>query len=88
MMPIELVDLAAVFVVVAIPLAILSIVLSGDWSELEIHAPAHVLDWPQGVQEEEPVRWRVERLTRPGHVRGPVTVPHDRGTERPEPARA
>ena len=24
------------------------------------------LAWPRGVQEEEPVRWRIERLTPPG----------------------
>jgi hypothetical protein len=25
--------------------------------------------WPRGVQEEEPVHWRFERLTPPGHRR-------------------
>ena len=25
------------------------------------------LPWPQGVQEEEPVRWDVQRLRRPAH---------------------
>ena len=27
------------------------------------------LAWPRGVQEEEPVPWRFERLTPPGHRR-------------------
>jgi hypothetical protein len=27
------------------------------------------LEWPHGVQEEEPVSWRFERLTPPGHRR-------------------
>ena len=86
-MPLELIDLGAVVVVAAVPLAILFVALSGDWSELEIHAPAHVLDWPQGVQEEEPVRWQVERLARPGQVRRPVTAPRDRTRNGTEPAR-
>ena len=39
------------------------------------------LAWPRGVQEEEPVPWRFERLTPPGHRRaarlasGPATRP-------------
>jgi hypothetical protein len=86
-MPIELIDIGAVAVVVA-PLAILTVALFGDPSELEIHAPARVLDWPQGVQEEEPPRWHVERLTRPGQDRQPATAPRDRSRDRTEPARA
>ena len=30
--------------------------------------------WPRGVQEEEPVRWDVQRLRRPAHRTG-ATVP-------------
>jgi hypothetical protein len=85
-MPIELIDIGAVAVVVA-PLVILIVALFGDWSELDIHAPEHALDWPRGVQEEEPVRWNVERLARPGQDRRPVTAPRDRPRDRTEPAR-
>jgi hypothetical protein len=30
-------------------------------------------DWPRGIQEEEPVRWRVELLSRPGNQSATVT---------------
>ena len=85
-MPIELVDLGAVAVVVA-PLVILTVALFGDGSELEINAPARVLDWPRGVQEEEPVRWHVERLSRPGQDRTTTVGQRDRARDRTEPAR-
>lgn len=31
--------------------------------------------WPRGVQEEEPVRWNVQRLRRPVRARSRETVP-------------
>jgi hypothetical protein len=85
-MPMELADLGAVAVVVA-PLVILSVALLGDWSELKINAPARVLDWPQGVQEEEPVRWQIERLSRPGQDSTTTVARRDRARDRSEPAR-
>ena len=41
------------------------------------------LSWPRGVQEEEPVPWRVELAHRPGH--GAVTPPRPATVARPEP---
>jgi hypothetical protein len=38
------------------------------------------LDWPRGVQEEEPVRWHVERLQpRSATTATPSTAPRGRG---------
>lgn len=68
-MNIDLVDLGAV-VVLVIPLLILLAGLFADPLELELHAPPRVLDWPLGVQEEEPTRWRVEAFTPPGRRDG------------------
>jgi hypothetical protein len=61
-MDIDLVDLGAVAFVLT-PLLILLAALFADPIHLEIHAPPRVLDWPVGVQEEEPIRWRIDALS-------------------------
>ena len=63
-MTIDLVDLGAVALLVT-PLLILLAGLFADPLELELHAPPRVLDWPLGVQEEEPTRWRVDAVGPP-----------------------
>lgn len=64
-MNIDLADLGAVAVLLA-PLLILVAGLFADPLELELHAPPRVLDWPLGVQEEEPTRWRIDAVSQPG----------------------
>ena len=61
-MNIDLVDLGAI-VLLVVPLVVLLACLFADPIELDLDAPARVLDWPLGVQEEEPIRWRVDALT-------------------------
>lgn len=68
-MGIDLVDLGAIVVVLA-PLAVLLACLFADPLELELHAPARVLDVPRGVQEEEPRPWRIEALSAPAKRAG------------------
>jgi hypothetical protein len=81
-MSIDLVDIGAVAVVV-MPLIVLLVWLFADGTELEIHAPSRVLDWPRGVQEEEPIRWQVERLRRPGSkAQSPASQREATGRER------
>jgi hypothetical protein len=61
-MNVNLVDLGAVAILLT-PLLVLLAILFADPIDLEIHAPPRVLDWPLGVQEEEPIRWRVDALS-------------------------
>jgi hypothetical protein len=64
-MNVDLVDLGAVAIVLA-PLLVLLAILFADPIDLEIHAPPRVLDWPVGLQEEEPIRWRLDALSPSG----------------------
>jgi hypothetical protein len=64
-MDIDPTTLGAVLVVLT-PLALLIVrifVLPDGTSLDDLIAPRIDLDWPRDVQEEEPVPWRVERLT-------------------------
>ena len=73
-MNIDVVDLGAVALVLT-PLLVLLAGLFADPLELELHAPQRVLDWPRGVQEEEPTRWRVDAITPPGRREPVAAVP-------------
>ena len=73
------VDLTAVgavlFVATPLVLLIVRIFVIPDGASLEdLIAPRLDLDWPQGVQEEEPVPWQTEMLT-----------PQDRRASAPTP---
>jgi hypothetical protein len=76
-MDINFVDLGAVAFVLA-PLLVLLATLFADPIRLEIHAPARVLDWPLGVQEEEPIRWRVDSLSPRGRREAIASEPGGR----------
>jgi hypothetical protein len=57
---------AALIVVAPIALLILRINVIPDGASLEdLIAPRVDLEWPHGVQEEEPIPWRIEVLTPP-----------------------
>jgi hypothetical protein len=63
----DLTNLAAVLIVVA-PLALLLVrifMVPDGVSLADLIPPPRELDWPRGVQEEDPVPWRVEHLTPP-----------------------
>lgn len=69
-MDIDLSNVAAVLVVVS-PLALLLIRIFAvpDGVSLDdVIPPLRELEWPRGVQEEEPVRWRVERIRPPRQI--------------------
>jgi hypothetical protein len=61
----DLADIGAVlFVFTPLALLVLRILVIPDGASLEdLIVPRMDFDWPHGVQEEEPVRWQVERLT-------------------------
>ena len=71
-MNIDLVDLGAVALLVT-PVLVLLAGLFADPLELELHAPPRVLDWPLGVQEEEPTHWRVDAI-RPREARDAIAA--------------
>src|SRR4029079_12030953 len=74
-MNIDLSNVAAVLVVIS-PLALLLVRLFAvpDGVSLDdVIPPLQELEWPRGVQEEEPVRWRVELL---GAARAGGVPPH------------
>lgn len=63
-----LLQMAATIVLVVAPAVLLNRLLAGDEGSTLTDILAIPIDppWPRGVQEEEPVPWRVERLARPG----------------------
>lgn len=64
-MDIDLTNVGAVLVVLA-PLTVLLVGIFAvpDAGNLDhLFPPPRELEWPRGVQEEEPVRWRTESLT-------------------------
>jgi hypothetical protein len=74
-------DLSSIFLVLFLlaPLMALIVSLLADGSRLEIPNGIQALEWPHGVQEEEPVRWRVERLSRPRRQEPEALVTPRRG---------
>ena len=64
-MNLDLADIGALlFVFTPLALLLLRIFLIPDGASLEdLIVPRMDFEWPRGVQEEEPVRWQVERLT-------------------------
>ena len=66
-MNLDLADIGAVlFVFTPLALILVRIFVIPDGASLEnLLAPRFDLEWPHGVQEEEPIRWRTELLTRP-----------------------
>ena len=62
-MDIDLIDVGAVLFVVA-PLALLVSMFAPDSDRIDdLILPRRELEWPRGVQEEEPVTWEFEHLT-------------------------
>ena len=82
-MNLDLADIGALlFVFTPLALLLLRIFVIPDGASLEdLIVPRMDFEWPRGVQEEEPVRWQVERLT-PRDQR----VSQDRRTQSPEPS--
>jgi hypothetical protein len=66
-MYIDLTNVVAVlFVLAPLTLLLIRIFVVPDGTSLDhLIPPPRELEWPRGVQEEEPVRWRIERLTQP-----------------------
>jgi len=64
-MNLDLADIGALlFVVTPLALLLVRVVLIPDGSSFEdLFVPRVGVEWPSRVQEEEPVRWHVERLT-------------------------
>jgi hypothetical protein len=71
----DLADIGALlFVFTPLALLLLRIFVIPDGVSLEgLILPRTGFEWPHGVQEEEPVRWRVERLT-PRDRRHPARI--------------
>ena len=63
-MNLDLADIGALlFVFTPLALLLLRIFVIPDGASLEgLIVPRTDFEWPHGVQEEEPVRWQVERL--------------------------
>jgi hypothetical protein len=74
----DLADIGALlFVFMPLALLLVRIVVIPDGARLEdLIVPRMDFEWPRGVQEEEPVRWQVERLT-PRVQRPPAQTPAD-----------
>ena len=66
-MDIDLTNVAAVLVVLTpLTLLLVGIFVLPDGASLDhLFRPPSELEWPRGVQEEEPVAWHIERLTQP-----------------------
>jgi hypothetical protein len=83
--------LQAMIVLGAFPAALVAIlrVVPGGDLEPTLFRTEQELPWPRGVQEEEPIRYRVELVTRsgPASSRG-ATEPARRGSVRPVQQRA
>jgi len=64
-MNLDLADIGAMLVVFTpLALLLLRIFVIREGASLEdLIVPRADFEWPRGVQEEEPVRWQVERLT-------------------------
>ena len=88
-MNLDLADIGALlFVFTPLALLLLRIFVIPDGASLEdLIVPRMDFDWPRGVQEEEPVRWQVERLT-PRDQRPPERTPADDSRPRRVRARA
>ena len=88
-MNLDLADIGALlFVFMPLALLLLRIIVIPDGASLEdLVVPRMDFDWPRGVQEEEPVRWQVERLT-PRDRRPPERTPADDNRPRRVRARA
>jgi hypothetical protein len=72
-MDVDLSNVAAVLVVIS-PLALLLLrlfVVPDGVSFDDLIPPLQDVYWPRGLQEEEPVRWRIERLSAPRQVAAP-----------------
>ena len=88
-MNLDVADIGALlFVFSPLALLLLRIFVIPDGASLEgLIVPRMDFDWPHGVQEEEPVRWQVERLT-PRDQRRPARTPEDDSDPRRVRARA
>jgi hypothetical protein len=72
----------------AVLVAILRVVPGGDQEPTLLRAEQEI-PWPRGVQEEEPIRYRVELVTRSRPARpADATEPARRGSVRPVEQRA
>ena len=83
-MNLDLADIGALlFVFTPLVLLLLRIFVIPDGARLEdMIMPRMEFDWPPGVQEEEPVRWQVERLTPRDQRRPAPTSADDSGPRR------
>jgi len=88
-MNLDLADIGALlFVFTPLALLLLRIFVIPDGASLEdLIVPRMDFEWPRGIQEEEPVRWQVERLT-PSDQRIPEPNPTSDNGPRRVPARA
>ena len=94
-MNLDLADIGAVlFVMTPLALVLVRILAIPDGASLEdLFVPRVGVEWPSRVQEEEPVRWHVERLTPrdervPERGPQPATVRPGRGPSGSVPQRA
>ena len=80
-MNLDLADIGAVlFVFTPLALLLVRIFVIPDGASLEdLIVPMKSSEWPHGLQEEEPVRWRIERLT-PRDERVPEHTPQPAAT--------
>jgi hypothetical protein len=79
-----IIQVAGSFGIVVVPAIMLNRWLAGDEGASLADVLAIPIDppWPRGVQEEEPVRWRLEAL-RPSRDRARAPEPADRRAARP-----
>jgi len=77
----DLADIGAVlFVFTPLALLLVRIFVIPDGASLEdLIVPRMGFEWPHGLQEEEPVRWQIERLT-PRDERVPERTPQPAST--------
>ena len=84
-MDIDLIGVGTVLFVVA-PLALLVGMFAPDSDRIDdLILPRRELEWPRGVQEEEPVAWEFEHLTNRGRPLRPSRGGTAEGVRRARP---